>query len=123
MKVSYVDPTELKNAPVMNENFRRQRERFFHAEALRNFARDTVPDGTFASLQEEILHGVIDVCEIDHSDGFARMSAVVTQAAALPLVSSALASVTRTQDKQGICHQLANVDKLTWVKGESDADE
>jgi hypothetical protein len=32
-----------------------------------------------------------------------------------------LVSVTRVPDKQGICHQLANDDRLTWTKEESPA--
>ncbi len=47
-------------------DYLRQRERFYHAESLKNFARDTVPTGTFDALQDEIYHGVIDVCEDYH---------------------------------------------------------
>ena len=102
-----------------NKNFRtdflRQRERFYHAESLRNFARDTVPEGTFAELQDEVLHGVVDVCEGKHADGFQRMRKTVSQAAQLAVTSNPLSSTTKVQDKQGICHQLANEDRLTWV--------
>jgi len=112
--VSYNDAAALHGSPL-EENFRRQRERFYHAEALRNFSRDTVPDGTFAELQEEIFHAVIDACDIAHANGFARMSATVAHAANVSLTTNPLASVTKTQDKQGICHQLANVDRLVWT--------
>jgi hypothetical protein len=102
------------HAPVKRD-FLRQRERFYHAESLRNFARDTVPDETFAALQDEICHGVIDISEGHHSNGFERMRATVTQAAALSLTANPLSSATKKQDCQGICHQLANDDRLTWV--------
>ena len=113
--VQYADVAALGSSSLA-QNFRRQRERFYHAEALRNFSRDTVPDGTFDALQDEIFHGVIDSCDASHENGFARMSAAVAQAATVSLTSNALASVTKTQDKQGICHQLANIDRLVWVK-------
>ncbi len=113
--VPYADVAALGGSSL-EQNFRRQRERFYHAEALRNFSRDTVPEGTFDALQEEVFHGVIDTCDASHENGFARMSAAVSQAAAVSLTSNALASVTKTQDKQGICHQLANSDRLVWVK-------
>ena len=100
---------------ALAKDFLRQREQFYHAEALRNFARDTVPEGTFGALQEEIYHGVVDMCERTHATGFDRMYATVTQAAHVATTASPLASVTKTQDRQGICHQLANDDRLIWV--------
>ena len=102
-------------SPSLNSDFLRQRERFYHAESLRNFARDTVPEGTFEKLQEEVFHGVIDTCNSSHQDGLARMRATLSQAAHIPTVSNPLGSVVQTQDRQGICHQLANADKLLWI--------
>ncbi len=111
----FADLTVLGANSTLTGNFRRQRERFYHAEALRNFARDTVPEGTFAQLQDEIFHGVIDVCESNHSNGFERMTAAVSQAASIASTSNPLSPATNTQDRQGICHQLANDDRLKWV--------
>jgi len=99
----------------LNQDCLLQRERFYHAESLRNFARDTVPDGTFNSLQKEVFHGVIDICNNAHTDGLARMRATVTQSANISISSNPLASVVQVQDRQGICHQLANEYKLVWV--------
>lgn len=99
----------------LNQDFLRQRERFYHAESLRNFARDTVPDGTFNNLQKEVFHGVIDICNNPHIDGLARMRATVTQSANISISSNPLASVVQVQDRQGICHQLANEHQLIWV--------
>jgi len=113
---SFPDPAALSGNADMASNFRRQRERFYSAEALRNFARDTVPTGTFAQLQEEIYHGVVEECEADHPNGFKRMTAVVKQAASVTSTSNPLAPSTSVQDRQGICHQLANDDRLKWVK-------
>lgn len=99
----------------LNQDFLLQRERFYHAESLRNFARDTVPNGTFNSLQKEVFHGVIDICNNSHKDGLARMRATIVQAANISISSNPLVSVVQVQDKQGICHQLANEYKLIWV--------
>jgi hypothetical protein len=99
----------------LKRDYLRQRERFYHAESLRNFARDTVPEGTFDALQDEIYHGVVDVCESSHADGFERMKATVIQASNVAVTSNPLASAIKTQDRQGICHQLANDDRLIWV--------
>ena len=85
-------------------------------ESLRNFARDTVPSGTFEDLQDEVHAGVVEVEAASHADGLERLNAVTQAAAQLPLSASGLISVTKIQDKRGICHQLANQDRLTWKK-------
>lgn len=101
--------------PKFKAHFGRQREAFFHAESLKNFARDSVPDGTFESLQFEIHSGVIDTCDDEHDHGLARMKAVIDRANAIQLTENGLIQVTKIQDRHGICHQLANENKLTWV--------
>ena len=112
---SLATPDELKSHNILSKDFLRQRERFYHAESLRNFARDTVPEGTFDALKDEVYHGVVDVCEGAHPSGFERMRATVTQAAQVAVTSNPLAPATKAQDRQGICHQLANDDRLIWV--------
>lgn len=114
--VTLPDLSALSHFPSYGRDFSRQRERFYHAEALRNFSRDTVPDGTFASLQEEIFQGVVDVCEGEHSSAFLRMKATVAHASVVASTSNPLSPVTKVQDRQGICHQLANEDRLKWIK-------
>jgi hypothetical protein len=116
--INTVADIEASSVPRLKDHLLRQRTNFFSAESLRNFARDNVPEGTFDSLQEEVFHGVIDVCESSHTDGLARMREVVTQASKIALTANPLQTVVHTQDRQGICHQLANDDKLHWVSEE-----
>lgn len=99
-------------------DFARQRERFYSAEALPNFSRDTVPEGTFDALQEEVFQSVIDVSDAQHADGYARMKATAAQAALVISTANPLCSAMQVQDRQGICHQLANEDRLTWSAGD-----
>ncbi|MGJ8687744.1 MAG: ABC-three component system protein, partial [Spongiibacteraceae bacterium] len=99
----------------LEAHYGRQREAFFHAESLRSFARDSVPNGTFKSLQSEIYSGVIDTCDDEHQHGVARMKAVIDRASSIQLTENGLIQVTKVQDRHGICHQLANEDELTWV--------
>jgi hypothetical protein len=119
--VSISAVTDLASRPEYESDLRRQRERFFHAEALRNFARDTVPERTFEDLQDEIYHAVIEICDGSYTDGFARMRATLQHSTTVTTSPSPLQSVTGVRDRQGICHQLANVDRLIWVRptGES----
>jgi hypothetical protein len=106
----------LRGSKKLNDHFGRQREAFYHAESLRVFARDTVPPGTFESLQEDIFSGVIDVHDAEHADGFIRICMVTKAAREIQLTSNALMTCAKPQDRDGICHQLANEDRLEWTK-------
>lgn len=113
LKKPVAAPHELD--PRLGRHFVRARESFYCAEALRNFSRDTLPDGAFEHLQKQIFDGVIDVCESPQPCGFTRVNATTAQAAALSLTSSALLGRVDVADRHGICHQLANEDRFIWV--------
>ena len=106
---------DLKD-PHLSQHLDRQRELFYSAEALRNFARDTVPPGTFEDLQSEVYSGIIDIEQARHESSLVRVNTVTQAAANLPITANGLISVTKIQDKKGICHQLANDDRLQWKK-------
>ncbi|MFB9181541.1 ABC-three component system protein [Dactylosporangium sucinum] len=105
---------EILTHPQAFRHLSRQREAFFSAESLRAFARDSVRPGTFERLQDEVYHAVVETHERNFSDGMERLTSVLEKAAGLTLTSSALISVSDPLDKRGICHQLANVDRLKW---------
>jgi hypothetical protein len=95
---------------------RKQREYFYCAETLRLFYRDKVPPGTFENLQQEVEEGVIEVHDADHTHGYDRLQAVLSRSQTISLTSNALISVWQSRDKKGICHQLANEDRLRWCQ-------
>jgi hypothetical protein len=115
-KCAVPDIQALKTWQPLNEHFLRQREAFYNAEALRVFARDTVPAGTFELLQDDIHDGVIDVHDADYPDGYARVRKVTQAARDLQITANALITRTHPKDRDGICHQLANEDRLKWTK-------
>lgn len=115
MKQQLDSAAPLDDSPKLKANYLRQRERFYHAEGLRNFARDTVPEGTFESLQEEIFQGVIDTNEASYSSGLDNLKSTLAQASKIPITANPLSASTKVQDKQGVCHQLANQDRLMWI--------
>ncbi len=110
------DINALKTWPPLNDHFMRQREAFYHAESLRVFARDSVPEGTFESLQDDIHSHVIDVHDAEHPDGYARVRMVTQAAREVQLTSNPLITCAKPKDRDGICHQLANEDRLRWTK-------
>ena len=109
-------PNDLRKWPVLNGHFTRQREAFYHAETLRVFVRDKVEPGTYERLQDEVFSGVIDTSEDEYDDGFERVKAVVKAAQDMQLIANPIAPIAETQDRHGICHQLANEDRLKWTK-------
>jgi len=100
----------------LKSHYDRQRILFYSAESLRNFARDRTPPKTFESLQDDIYHGVIDTCEGNHEDALARLKATVIAAGQVAAGGNALFAASQVADRQGICHQLANDDRLDWVE-------
>lgn len=108
------DPAAIP-AGALKNHFLRQREAFYQAESLRVFARDSVPPGTFEALQGDVFNGVIDTHDGIHPDGYIRVMAVTKAARDMQITSNALISCTKSQDRDGICHQLANEDRLKWT--------
>ena len=106
-------PENLNDADL-GAHFVRSRREFYSAESLREFSRDNVPPGTFEKLLDELNDGVADVEQASHSDGYARVLAVVQHAKILQLTANALIARTRTTDRGGMCHQLANDRRLRW---------
>lgn len=107
----------LSTHVIHGDHFKRQRISFYSAEALRLHARDSVPDGTFEALQDDMHSGVVEVAEAPHATGMDRLRAVLSAATNVQFDGhAALMSVSRMDDRKGICHQLANEDRLTWVK-------
>jgi hypothetical protein len=96
-------------------HLRKQREYFYCAETFRMFYRDKVPKGTFEHLQNEMEEGVLEVHNAEHPSGFERLEAVLVQSQQISTINP-LISVWQVRDKKGICHQLANDDKLTWSR-------
>lgn len=97
-----------------SRHFERQRRAFYCAEGLREFSKDTVPAGTFEALQEDVLSGVQAVADGEHASPYIRLNSVISQAVQLPLTTNPLSAVATTMDRHGVCHQLANDQKLNW---------
>lgn len=107
---------EIDACDDIREHFHDARVEFYSAEGLRTFSRDTLPQGEFERLQDEVHSGIRDEVRGNHSDGYYRILAVVKTARALQLTSNPLTTRITTRDRGGICHQLANDGKVRWVK-------
>jgi hypothetical protein len=118
-KTTFAAIDGLEKHPKLGKHLRRSREQFFSAESLRTFSRDNVPKGTFETLQDEIHDGVQEVYDEEHASGYQRVVKTIERARDIAITGNPLIGVMLTNDRAGICHQLANDDRLTWVHAES----
>jgi hypothetical protein len=107
---------EIKDRDDLKDHFKRSREYFYQAETLRNFSRETLPPGTFESLQDEVYHGVVDTANLEYPDGYRRVVHTTQQARNLQITGHPLIHGMHSNHRCGICHQLANADRLVWVR-------
>lgn len=107
---------DLGAHPDLRKHFDRQRNHFYLAELLRNFTRDNIPeDGCFERLQDAIYDGVVDTVESNHADGLERLKKTIDRARDIQIDSHPLKECLEGYHRSGICHQLANADRLKWV--------
>lgn len=110
------DASQFGEHPEFGCHFKRQRFAFYAAESIRMDARDAVPEGTFEHLQDHVHDGVIEVVEANHDSGMTRLTEVLKHSTIIDLTSHPLVTWASPKARQGICHQLANNERLTWSK-------
>lgn len=107
---------DIKKYGNLLSHFNRSREEFFSAESLNNFSRDLLPDGTFDEFKNEVYDYVENTLLDTYENGFERVRKVVDKSHDTPVDSTPLKDWIRVRDKAGICHQLANEDKIDWTQ-------
>ncbi|MEH8251406.1 ABC-three component system protein [Aeromonas veronii] len=110
------DNFQLNEHSDLLPHFKRQREAFYSAESLRSFARDAISPGVFTALQKDMLDGIIDTVEDDWDTGYKRVKEVLKESKNIPIEANGLFEVVRVNDRFGICHQLSNDLKISWIK-------
>lgn len=100
-------------------HFSRQRKDYYKAETIRRFVRDTLTNSNeFDILKDDIYDGIIDVHEKQYDSGYKRLIADLEQAVSVNTSRSLLDSrlhFVGSGERKGVCHMLANEDKLKWV--------
>jgi hypothetical protein len=113
-KEDYKNVADLDSKEVYKNHFSRARISFHHAEQLRNFSRDSLPIDTFVDFQNEILNGIIDIIEDNHSNSFIKVKEAEKEARKVVISSNPLKDVSIINDRSGVCHQLVNDNKIKW---------
>lgn len=118
-EINITNVSEANNITTYKRHLKRSREDFSHAEALRNFSRDTMPNGSFSSIQDQVKSGISDILDSDFSNGFEKVKSTVSEARKLQLPNTALVGYLTVNDRGGICHQIANNDDdVLWCEDE-----
>lgn len=114
--VSSLDIPMLRTNQKLAEHYDRSRERFYCAETIREFAKDSLPPPfTFEAVRESVYDAVVDIEQGDWPCGLTRLNEVTRTAGVLHITDSPLGVFLKPKSLQGICHQLANIKRLKWV--------
>jgi len=110
--------SDLTGNEELENHFNRQRLGFYSADSLDQFSRDTLPPDVdyFEDLKNEFYTGVIDIAQSTYGNGYERVKATTNFAKSLAITASPLVNQLRVDDRVGICHHLANENRLTWVQ-------
>ncbi len=119
IKKSVTDMGDLKTNEELFNHFLRQRTGFYSADSLNQFSRDTLPPDTdyFEDLKNEFYTGIIDVLNENYTDGYQKVKETTKFAKQISMAGHPLGSQLRVPDREGICHHLANENRIKWVTG------
>ncbi len=105
--------------PKYIDRLKVQRERFYSAENLKIFAlQNLLHNEYFEDLANDIYYGIYDYLDKDYTNGYERLLDVMAQVAKIDLRQNLLSKydLVHPQDRQGICHQLANERRnIVWT--------
>lgn len=118
LRFTVKSPLDFSNKHFLVEQFNQARISFYCAESLKEFARDNLLDDLyFSSLMNQFYSGICYTANNPHhKDGLERMIKTIEMAQTL-IVTHVLCDVLESIDRTGICHHLANEDKVRWVVG------
>lgn len=109
------DRSEFAHLSVHAKLFDRSRVTFYCAENLKELARDQMADvAFFETLLDEFSNGLYHDYNAAGLTGLQRLSATVKAAQQLQLGGHVLAPHVVANDREGMCHQLANEKRVTW---------
>ncbi|WP_346115059.1 ABC-three component system protein [Nonomuraea maheshkhaliensis] len=112
------DLEQVSSVEEADAHLKRQRVAFFAAESLRAFARDSTLPEYFDRLQEDVFDIVVEVAERAYPNGWERHAAVAEAAGSVQVTPTILTPFVQPLTRKGICHHLANGDRLIWCREE-----
>lgn len=113
-KSPFKDAEEVLGHPEHGPDFRRQRDRYFEADAFQKFYRDNTSGSVIAGFRRDIHYGVVDRWNEPAPDTLARVQAVMKQAGTIT-PAGPLAKYGHVPVKQGMCHHFVNDGEMSWT--------
>lgn len=108
-------PDDLPASGALRTLFNRSRITFYCAEGLKELARDQMADPQFfATLLDEFTDGLFHTYTAAGQTGHQRLLETIKQSQSLQLGAHVLAPHVLAKDREGMCHQMANEDRLQW---------
>jgi hypothetical protein len=105
-------PDDLNGHSEWEQDLQKQRVRFYDAESFNAHFRDQTEPGTIEDFAEQIFDA-IEPSLVASDSALTRLTTAVGLAAVI-VPASVLAPQAKTRVKQGVCHQLANRNRITW---------
>lgn len=115
------DISDVESNVALKKHLRDARIHFYCAESLHKFSRDYLEHGEFERLQDEIFTGIENIILSEHNNGLERVKNAVQEAYKIQIDSHPLKERLETRDRAGICHQLANNNKVSWANGSQES--
>jgi hypothetical protein len=108
---------DFRGNPEMSRLFTRSRVTFYSAEGLKELARDQMADaGFFETFLQHFADGLFHAYTKDWPSGLCRLQATVQAAQSLQLEGHVLTPHATPNDREGVCHHLANNGDIIWCK-------
>jgi hypothetical protein len=100
---------------AMKRLFELSRIKFYSAEGLKELARDHMADAAyFDTLLDMFSDGLYHAYTDSSKTGLQRLQHTVLNAQSLQLGGHVLEPHTTPNDREGVCHHLANENRLHW---------
>lgn len=108
------DLTDFLHSDKHRRLFDRSRLTFYHAEGLKELARDQMADESFfETLLKEFDDGLYH-WHTSEPDGYVRLIETIKASQILQLSKHVLEPHVLPNDREGICHQMANEGRVRW---------
>lgn len=106
--------TDFLHSDKHRHLFDRSRLTFYHAEGLKELARDQMADIAFFDTLLKEFHDSLYHWHTGEPDGYQRLIETVKASQQIDLGKHALESHVLANDREGMCHQMANERKVRW---------
>lgn len=108
------DLTEFAHSLKHKRLFERSRLTFYHAEGLKELARDQMADESFfETLLSEFFDGLY-YWHTGEPDGYDRLISTIKASQTLQLSKHILEPHVLPNDREGMCHHMANDNLVNW---------